>query len=216
MMQKKSQNYRKVSSLFQSRIWLLAFFAWVMFWGAYRFEGKKAALFSEVQLFEKMKGECTREEVRMLKGEIKAFPVKQKRETVYENGYGDGRSYGGKRKHEGIDIIPKRQTAGAYQVISATDGVVEKVGWLELGGYRVGIRSPNGFYYYYAHLDQYRKGLKEGNQVKAGDVLGNMGNTGYGKEGTKGKFIVHLHFGVYRQVHGKEKSLNPYELLRSL
>ena len=33
--------------------------------------------------------------------------------------------------------------------------IVEKCGWLELGGYRVGIRSDKGAYMYYAHLAQY-------------------------------------------------------------
>ena len=56
--------------------------------------------------------------------------------------------------------------------------------------------------------------MKPGKQVSSGEVLGLMGNTGYGKEGTKGKFAVHLHFGIYRQVKGKEESLNPYYLLK--
>ena len=46
------------------------------------------------------------------------------------------------------------------------------MGWLELGGYRIGIRSTHGAYLYYAHLDSYRKGLAIGDMVKAGDILG--------------------------------------------
>ena len=172
--------------------------------GAWLFVQKREALFAEIKLFGQMKGECSRKEIGLLLEDMKEFPVRQKREVAFENWYGGERSFGGKRKHEGIDIIPEKEADRDYQVISATDGVVERLGWLELGGYRVGVRSKNGFYYYYAHLEGYKKGLKEGSKVKAGDVLGTMGNTGYGKEGTKGKFIVHLHFGIYRQKKGKE------------
>ena len=40
-----------------------------------------------------------------------------------------------------------------------------------------------------------------------------MGNTGYGPEGTKGKFDVHLHFGIYIDKKCKE-SINPYYSLK--
>ena len=50
----------------------------------------------------------------------------------------------------------------------------------------------------------------------AGDILGYLGNTGYGKEGTKGKFDVHLHFGIYVDIEGKEVSVNPYYILKWL
>ncbi len=70
---------------------------------------------------------------------------------------------------------------------SVSDGTVEQMGWLELGGYRVGIRSPGGLYFYYAHLDSYAAGLQKGDTVKAGTLLGYMGDTGYGQEGTRGK-----------------------------
>lgn len=165
----------------------------------------------------KMEKECSAQEVKALLGEIKCFPVREDRkekETVsFDNGYGAARTYGGDRSHEGIDIMSSIDKPGYFQVQSVSDGVVEQMGWLPLGGYRIGIRSKSGFYYYYAHLDSYAETMKPGKQVSPGEVLGLMGNTGYGKEGTKGKFAVHLHFGIYRQVKGKEKSLNPYYLL---
>ena len=71
-------------------------------------------------------------------------------------------------------------------------------------------------YAYYAHLDSYRDGLSAGDRVKAGETLGYVGNSGYGEEGTKGKFDVHLHFGMYMDIAGKEVSINPYEILRYL
>ena len=79
-----------------------------------------------------------------------------------------------------------------------------------------GIRSKSGFYYYYAHMRNYAPGIKKGKKVKAGTLLGTMGDTGYGKEGTHGKFAVHLHFGIYRDKKGEECSLNPYDVLLKL
>ena len=145
--------------------------------------------------------------------EMQSFPVKERNASVFEDGYGDGRTYGGERTHEGIDIMSLSGKRGELTVCSVSEGVVEKLGWLPLGGYRIGIRSPQGYYFYYAHLDKYASGLAEGKKVRAGQSLGLMGDTGYGKEGTRGKFPVHLHFGIYRSRNGSEKSLNPYYFL---
>jgi murein DD-endopeptidase MepM/ murein hydrolase activator NlpD len=41
-----------------------------------------------------------------------------------------------------------------------------------------------------------------------------MGDTGYGKEGTRGQFPVHLHFGIYYNQGEEEKSVNPYRVLQ--
>ncbi len=137
--------------------------------------------------------------------------------TNFEDSFGDARTYGGERKHEGTDIIPSINERGYFPVLSVSDGVVENLGWLELGGWRIGIYSDSGGYYYYAHLESYAPGLKEGDRVMAGQLLGFMGDTGYGKkEGTKGKFIVHLHFGIYVDVDDKQVSVNPFPILKYL
>lgn len=138
-------------------------------------------------------------------------------QVFYENGYGAPRNYGGERTHEGIDLFGQKDESGYYPVISATDGVVENVGWLPLGGYRIGIRSPHGAYFYYAHLEEYGARFEAGDQVAAGELLGLMGDTGYGEEGTSGKFPVHLHFGVYLRTENiREMSVNPYAILTFL
>lgn len=146
--------------------------------------------------------------------DVEYFPVSD--EARYENSWMAERTYGGKRGHEGTDLMPPKNRAGYYPVYSMTDGVVERMGWLPQGGWRIGIRSPGGAYFYYAHLDSYAQGLEEGSSVQAGEMLGYMGDTGYGSEGTRGKFDVHLHLGIYiRTERFEELSVNPYWVLRS-
>lgn len=125
------------------------------------------------------------------------------------------RTYGGKRGHEGTDIMASVNTPGLYPVISMSDGIVTSKGWLEKGGWRLGISAPSGGYYYYAHLDSYAD-LEEGDTVRAGEVIGFMGNSGYGPEGTTGVFATHLHVGIYIYPEGEEISVNPYWVLRVL
>jgi murein DD-endopeptidase MepM/ murein hydrolase activator NlpD len=134
----------------------------------------------------------------------------------YVDSWGFERTYGGKRQHEGTDIMADRNESGLYPIVSITDGIVENKGWLEKGGWRIGIRSNDGGYFYYAHLSGYAE-LETGDTVKAGQIIGFMGNTGYGvREGTSGLFDVHLHLGIYIDVDGTEVSINPYWILKYL
>ena len=127
----------------------------------------------------------------------------------YANGWGEGRAFGGERSHEGIDMFAPYGT----EILSVCDGVVEKRGWLQLGGWRIGIRGDDGIYYYYAHMSEYGD-FEEGDRVSAGDVLGYVGDSGYGEEGTTGMFEAHLHFGLYRGEGDTEKAFNPYPYLQ--
>ena len=155
--------------------------------------------------------------------DLKCFPIPADYNTKkigvhYEDSFGEERTYGGKRKHEGCDLMAKNNLSGYYPVISMSDGVVENIGWLEKGGWRIGIRSSKGAYLYYAHLSEYFKQFKKGEYVKAGEILGFMGDSGYSKvEGTTGNFDVHLHFGIYiRTDLADEVSVNPYYILKYL
>lgn len=153
---------------------------------------------------------------------ISCFPVPKSTNmnvsfVTYEQSWGDKRTYGGERTHEGTDVMGMEYPRGFYPVISITDGIVENIGWLEKGGHRIGIRTEKGGYFYYAHLYSYSDGLQVGSKVKAGDIIGFMGDSGYGMEGTIGKFPVHLHFGMYMQTaHLEEMSVNPYYILKYL
>lgn len=162
-----------------------------------------------------------REAYRAVFGDLEYFPVPRpsggEDAAVFEDTFGASRTYGGQRTHEGTDLFGSKNISGYYPVVSVTDGVVEKVGWLPLGGWRIGIRSPSGGYFYYAHLDSYSRDFQQGDSVRAGELLGLMGDTGYGPEGTRGKFPVHLHFGIYiRTSNRREISVNPYAVLRYL
>lgn len=157
---------------------------------------------------------------RTLWNDVVFFPVPEASDltTVAEVTYSDSwmadRSYGGNRGHEGTDLMAQTSESGFYPIISMTDGTVLKKGWLEQGGWRIGILSPSGAYFYYAHLESYAD-LEEGDTVQAGDLLGWMGNTGYSPvEGTSGNFPVHLHLGIYLYREEKEISVNPYPILR--
>ena len=111
--------------------------------------------------------------------------------------FGSSRNYGYKRVHLGHDMMGQIGTP----IIAVESGYVEALGWNQYGGWRIGIRSfDKKRYYYYAHLRQnypYQENLEEGSIVKAGDVIGYMGHTGYStKENTNNINTVHLHFGV--------------------
>lgn len=136
----------------------------------------------------------------------------------YYDTYGSERTYGGDRTHEGCDIMTHNNIRGEFPVVAVCDGIIENVGWLELGGYRIGIRSQSGVYYYYAHLYNYEEGIIEGATIQAGQVIGYIGDTGYSKvEGTTGNFDVHLHFGIYlTDDKGCEYTVNPYYMLKKL
>ena len=88
----------------------------------------RAKFFSEELEKEDLSGEC-KALLRQVAGEIQYFPVPDsvldpKLTTSYVNTWMAERSYGGKRGHEGIDIMADVQRPGLYPVVSMTDGVV--------------------------------------------------------------------------------------------
>jgi murein DD-endopeptidase MepM/ murein hydrolase activator NlpD len=93
----------------------------------------------------------------------------------------------GSRRHEGIDIFAPKRTP----VIASADGVVTGVKTGGLGGKVVWLKLPDkNITLYYAHLD--KQLVKEGQEVKKGETLGLVGNTGNAKHTAS-----HLHFGIY-------------------
>ena len=97
---------------------------------------------------------------------------------------------GGSRTHNALDILAPRGTPA----LAADDGRVLRVSQNRLGGLTVYLLdAAQRFVYYYAHLDRYRKGLRSGEMVRRGDVLGYVGTTGNAPRNTP-----HLHFQAMR------------------
>ena len=164
-----------------------------------------------------------REYVSAVWSELEKFPVGKVASdadatVTFADSWMQSRTFGGDRGHEGCDIMASVNQRGIYPIYSISDGVVENIGWLRLGGYRIGIRSDSGAYFYYAHMAEYAKNFEIGERVEAGTFLGYMGDTGYSDvPGTTGNFDVHLHLGIYlNDDEGNEFSVNSYPMLRYL
>lgn len=129
---------------------------------------------------------------------IKAFlPIAKNYSFSHYDDFGNSRSYGFKRTHLGNDLMGSIGTP----IIAVESGTIDHLGWNQYGGWRIGIRSFDGQrYYYYAHLRKnhpYSEGMEEGKIVKAGDVIGYLGMTGYSiKENVNNINVPHLHFGM--------------------
>lgn len=156
-------------------------------------------------------------------GLIAFSPVAKDYYYSHYDDFGDARSYGFKRKHLGNDLIGQV----GIPIIAVEGGYVEALGWNKYGGWRIGIRSHDKKrYYYYAHLRKnfpYNKDLKEGSIVKAGDVIGYMGRTGYSNsENANNLTTPHLHFGIQLIFDESQKEsnneiwINVYNIVRLL
>ncbi len=138
------------------------------------------------------------EKVFVKKYGLKNFlPIAKNYSFSHYSDFGNSRTYGFKRVHLGNDLMGSIGTP----IIAVESGVVEALGWNQYGGWRIGIRSfDKKRYYYYAHLRKdhpYAKDLAEGQIVKAGDVIGYLGMTGYStKENVNNINVPHLHFGM--------------------
>ncbi|RUS46020.1 M23 family metallopeptidase [Cohnella sp. AR92] len=138
------------------------------------------------------------------------FPLPHNSIYAYRSTWGNSRGWGGVRIHEGTDIFARY----GVPVRSTSFGIVEVKGWNPFGGWRVGIRDLDNLYHYYAHLNGFEKNLKIGEVVTPGQIIGWVGNSGYGRPGTQGKFPPHLHYGVYRDRGLVEWAFDPYPMLR--
>lgn len=134
-------------------------------------------------------------------------PVRGLEPAALSDTWGAARSDG--RYHEGIDIM----AAHGAPVLAATDGVILRFWNSELGGVGIYQADESGdVVYYYAHLDRYADGLKEGDTVRQGDLIGFVGETGNAT-------TPHLHFEIHRTADARRwwtgRAINPFPYLRS-
>ena len=116
----------------------------------------------------------------------------------------------GGRVHDAIDIHAPRGTP----VIAVADGEIIRLHSGARGGLSLYHLDRDGrTRYYYAHLDHYAEGIRPGVQVRRGDVIGYVGDTGNAQPGD-----YHLHFSIAvlenRSRWWEGENLNPYPLLR--
>lgn len=117
---------------------------------------------------------------------------------------------GTSRRHEAIDILAPRHTP----VIAVEDGTIARLFHSKAGGITIYQFDPSGqFCYYYAHLERYAEGLREGDSVRKGQVIGYVGTSGNAPENTP-----HLHFAIFRLTAEKRwwegTPVDPYDVLR--
>jgi peptidase M23-like protein len=90
--------------------------------------------------------------------------------------------------HHGEDIFAP---LGA-PILAVANGIVYSVGWNKVGGLRFWLQDLAGNEFYYAHLSAFSPLAVNGAQVRAGDVIGFMGNTGDAEHTP-----YHLHFEIH-------------------
>jgi murein DD-endopeptidase MepM/ murein hydrolase activator NlpD len=90
--------------------------------------------------------------------------------------------------HHGEDIFAP---LGA-PVLAVANGIVYSVGWNKVGGLRFWLQDSSGNEFYYAHLSAFSPLAVNGAQVRAGDVIGFIGNTGDAEHTP-----YHLHFEIH-------------------
>ena len=126
----------------------------------------------------------------------------------FKGGFDERR--GGDRPHEAVDVLSPRNTP----VHAVENGTIAKLFYSKAGGLTIYQFDPSGRYcYYYAHLERYADGLREGDKVKRGQVIGYVGTTGNAPKNTP-----HLHFAVFKLTAAKRwwegTPIDPYDILR--
>jgi murein DD-endopeptidase MepM/ murein hydrolase activator NlpD len=146
---------------------------------------------------ESVLGELRRRDLRV--------PIDDADVRSWQGGFAERRDRGS-RAHEAVDILAPRHTA----VHAVEDGTIAKLFTSRAGGITVYQFDPTRrFCYYYAHLQRYAAGLREGQQISQGDVIGYVGTTGNAPLNTP-----HLHFAVFelddKQQWWKGRAIDPY------
>jgi murein DD-endopeptidase MepM/ murein hydrolase activator NlpD len=136
------------------------------------------------------------------------LPVQGIRPEQLQNTFEDTRG-SGRRVHQAIDIMAPRNTP----VLAVEDGKIAKLFTSKQGGLTIYQFDPSETYaYYYAHLERYADGLKEGMMLRRGQVVGYVGSSG-----NANPTGPHLHFAIFRLTPEKRwwegAPINPFPVL---
>ena len=143
-----------------------------------------------------------------LRGRHLLVPVQGVERAALRSTFDEAR--GGSRRHEAMDILAPRHTP----VIAVESGTIARLFSSERGGITIYQFDPTDNYvYYYAHLERYAEGLKEGATIQPGQVLGYVGSSGNAPPDTP-----HLHFAIFKLTDEKRwwegAPIDPYPILR--
>jgi peptidoglycan LD-endopeptidase LytH len=147
-------------------------------------------------------------EARELAARALTIPVEGVNANKLVRSYHDERRGG--REHEALDILAPRNTP----VVAVEDGTVARLFFSKAGGNTIYQFDPSREYcYYYAHLERYAEGLKEGEAIHRGQTIGYVGTSGNAPKNTP-----HLHFAIFRLTADKHwwegTPIDPFEILR--
>ena len=149
----------------------------------------------------------TDEDLNFLAARNLLIPLVGKTASDLHDNFDQGRSEG--RQHNALDIMAAQGTP----VLATADGVVTRLFQSEKGGITLyQLDASGGYVYYYAHLMGYADGIVEGKQLRRGDVIAYVGDTGNAGAGN-----YHLHFAISKVSSPRQWSggdpINPYPFL---
>lgn len=155
-------------------------------------------------------GAMAESDITRLRQRSLLIPVASVRASDLQDTYLQARG-GGAREHEALDIAAPRGTP----VLAVEDGRIVKKFTSQPGGLTLyHFDDAREFAYYYAHLDSYAEDLREGMQVRKGQVIGYVGSTG-----NAAPAAPHLHFAIFRlgpeQQWWRGTPINPFGVWRS-
>lgn len=146
------------------------------------------------------------EGARMLAQRALEVPVVGIHPTALSDNYEQTR---GSRRHEAIDIMAPMGTP----VVAVDDGRIAKLFTSKAGGLTIYQFDPQAqLAYYYAHLQRYADNVREGKDVRRGDLIGYVGVSG-----NSAANAPHLHFAVFKlgtpPKWWQGEAVNPYPAL---
>ncbi|MDH3259864.1 MAG: peptidoglycan DD-metalloendopeptidase family protein [Acidimicrobiia bacterium] len=122
--------------------------------------------------------------------------------TSFTDTWGAPRSGG--RSHQGVDMLGARWTP----LVAIESGTILRTGSGGLGGISIWLKGTSGDQFYYGHLEAWADGLRVGQSVQAGELIGYMGTSGNAPD-----YVPHLHFEYHP---GGGAAANPYPLVKGL